>query len=165
MLDQEFSPGPDQDAAYRAALGSFCTGVTVVTAVSIDGPIAMTANSFASVSLHPAIVLWCPAKSSKRHDLFIRADRFVIHVLAEDQQDLATHFARTGHDFSGIDWDVDDYGVPTLNGCLARFACQLRAVHESGDHSIILGDVRTVFYRSGNGLIFERGRYGRMAQI
>ncbi|MEX0281721.1 MAG: flavin reductase family protein [Arenibacterium sp.] len=165
MGEESFEPTLQNRVAYRAALGGFATGVTVVTAMTENGPIAMTANSFVSVSLEPPVVLWCPAKSSRRHDVFTRTPGFMIHVMAADQQELASHFARTGDDFSITDWQPGETGLPVLPGCLTRFQCGLRAVHEGGDHSIVLGDVQQVWSRAGEGLIFKRGRYGGFAGL
>lgn len=165
MSDDTIIPGPETVAAYRSALGCFGTGVTVVTAVTDLGPLAMTANSFASVSLTPPLVLWCPAKSSQRHDAFAAADKFIIHVLAEDQFTLAQHFARQGHDFEGQSWSNSPDGQPLLNGCLARFECDRHATHDSGDHTIIVGHVRRSAHREGKGLIFKRGQYGGFLEL
>jgi flavin reductase (DIM6/NTAB) family NADH-FMN oxidoreductase RutF len=160
MTDITLTPGPDTLRAYRDALACFGTGVTVVTAQSAIGPVAMTANSFASVSLDPALVLWCPSRKSMRHDAFIAAPRFAIHIMAEDQQDTARHFARSGDDFGGIDWAPDAHGLPILSGCLARFDCRRFAVHDGGDHSIVLGEVLQASFHTGKGLLFKHGEYG-----
>lgn len=165
MPDDNLIPGPDTERAFRDALGCFGTGVTVVTTRTATGPLAITANSFASVSIEPPLVLWCPARQSERHDLFTAADRFVIHVMAEDQQATAAHFARTGHDFSGIDWAENADGLPHLAGALARFDCTRSAVHDGGDHSIILGEVHRFWHRAGSGLMFKRGQYGGFAGL
>lgn len=165
MPDTSFIPGPDTDRAYRDALGCFGTGVTVVTTQTARGPLAMTANSFTSVSIHPALVLWCPAKSSHRHTSFVTATHFAIHIMAEDQQALAVHFARNGEDFGGIDWKSGENGMPILSGCLARFECAQVNVHDAGDHSIVLGQVVKTAHRPGQGLIFKRGQYGGFAGL
>lgn len=158
-----FSPDSGDATALRRAFGRFGTGVTVVTVNTAQGPMGMTANSFASVSLDPPLVLWSPAISSKRHDSFTSAASFCIHVLGADQEDLAQRFAGQGHDFSGFDWGEDTAGVPTFAGCLARFHCNTYAVHPAGDHSLILGHVREVALREDGaaGLMFDQGRYGR----
>jgi len=160
MTETSFVPDAGNQRAYREALGCFGTGVTVVTARDAEAPVAMTANSFASVSLDPPLVLWCPARKSARHDSFTRAERFAIHVMGEDQQTLAVHFARSGIDFDGIDWQADADGVPILAGCLARFDCRRVALHEAGDHSIVVAEVLRAAYRPGKGLMFKRGQYG-----
>lgn len=160
MSDFSFKPGPGTARALRDALGCFGTGVTVVTTQTAKGPLAMTASSFSSVSLEPPLVLWCPAKASLRHADFVAADHYTIHILAQDQHDLAAHFARTGDDFDAIDWSRDDTGMPHLHGCLARFSCTRQQVYAAGDHSIIVGHVDQASYRPGTGLIFKRGEYG-----
>ena len=164
MIVRDFIPGPDTQAAYRAALGTFGTGVTVVTTRTDRGPLAMTANSFTSVSLSPPLVLWCPARASLRHDAFVAAAAFVIHVMAEDQQPLADRFSRDGEDFDGLDWRSGPSGLPVLP-CLARFECSRREVHDGGDHSIVLGEVRRAWHREGPGLLFKHGRYGAFAPV
>lgn len=163
--DTPISPVPGNEDAYREALGCFATGVTVITTMTDTGPVAMTANSFASVSLDPPLVLWCAARKSARHDLFTRAPSYAIHVMDQDQLPLAAHFARTGHDFESINWHLGQDGQPVLEGCLARFDCALQQVHDAGDHSIILGRVTQFAYRSGSGLIFKRGLYGGFADL
>ena len=160
MAQPDFVPGPETEAAYREALSAFGTGVTVVTTMTGAGPVAMTANSFASVSLDPPLVLWCPAKSSKRHAVFAAAKHYVIHIIAEDQKEIATHFARTGDDFSGVDWHQGENDLPILSGCLARFDCLRRDVHDGGDHSIVVGQVERAWHRPGLGLLYKRGKYG-----
>ncbi|TDE40861.1 flavin reductase family protein [Antarcticimicrobium sediminis] len=160
MTETRFIPGPDTARAFRDALGCFATGVTVVTTATATGPMAITASSFTSVSLDPALVLWCAAKHSLRHDSFATARRYAIHVIGEKQQPLAAHFARTGNDFSAIDWVPDAEGVPILSGCLARFDCLAEACHPGGDHSILVGRVLHAMHRPGQGLIYKRGQFG-----
>ena len=160
-----FAPGPGTTQALRRAFGRFGTGVTVVTAQSAQGPLGMTANSFVSVSLDPALVMWSAATSSKRHDAFAAADAFCIHVLGADQLPLAQHFASQGHDFTGFGWTPDAGGAPLFAGCLATFHCTAHAVYPAGDHSLILGEVRQVSERRDDmaGLLFDQGRFGRFS--
>ncbi|MBK0326671.1 flavin reductase family protein [Rhodobacteraceae bacterium F11138] len=165
MSDNSFIPGPDTELAYRDALGCFGTGVTVVTARSATGPIAMTANSFASVSLHPPMVLWSASRNSLRHDALTGATDYAIHVMAKDQQDIALHFARSGHDFSPIDWFENENGTPILRGCLARFECRRSALHVAGDHTIIVGTVLRAAREPGTGLMYKRGQYGGFLEL
>jgi flavin reductase (DIM6/NTAB) family NADH-FMN oxidoreductase RutF len=157
-----FEPTPARARELRRAFGRFGTGVTIVTTQTPQGPLGMTANSFSSISLEPALVLWSPAKSSLRHDTFVSAPHFCIHVLAASQLDLAQHFATNGHDFSVCDWREGPMGAPTLAGVLAEFHCDTHAVHPAGDHSLILGEIRHVVHcRSERpGLLFEQGRFG-----
>ncbi|EET49828.1 putative flavin reductase like domain protein [Thalassobium sp. R2A62] len=145
--------------AFRDALGAFATGVTIVTCNSSDGPVGITANSFASVSLDPALVLWSPAKSSKRFAEFNAADRFAIHVLGADQRNCCDGFTRDKGSFGDLDWSTDAHGTPLIEGCLARFNCTRHAVHEGGDHVIIVGHVHEAESRSGAPLLFHGGRF------
>jgi flavin reductase (DIM6/NTAB) family NADH-FMN oxidoreductase RutF len=157
-----FVPSPDNTRALRDAFGCFCTGVTVVTTQTRDGPLGMTANSFSSISLDPALVLWAPAKNSKRHDAFVSVTQFCIHVLSADQIDMARHFASEGKDFSPFVWDIGPTGAPRLSGCLAEFHCYTDAVHPAGDHSLVLGRVEHVVHTGFEkpGLVFAGGTFG-----
>lgn len=165
-MKSDMTPFAPQDGlALRNAFGRFGTGVTVVTTLTEHGPLGMTANSFASVSLDPPLVLWCAALRSKRHDAFAEAAQYCIHVLGEDQVPLANHFAGQGHDFSGFDWIEGPQGAPQLSGCLAAFHCTRHAVHPAGDHSMIVGRISHAAARdgSGAGLLFDQGRFGTFA--
>jgi flavin reductase (DIM6/NTAB) family NADH-FMN oxidoreductase RutF len=161
-----FDPNSQDTTDLRRAFGRFATGVTVVTVQTPDGPMGMTANSFSSVSLDPALVLWSPGIASKRHDAFAGAAQFAIHILGSDQQAQADHFATNGDGFDQFDWAAGPNGAPTLNGCLATFHCDTFAVHPAGDHSIILGQVtHAAFHPEKNApaLLFEQSRYGRFS--
>lgn len=164
MPETSFIPGADTARAYRDALGCFATGVTVVTTLTQDGPLAITVNSFTSVSIAPPLLLWCPGHSSLRHDAFVAARTFAIHVLAEDQLELAQHFARNGEGFTQDNWHKSPSGTPALSGAIARFECEHFGAHPAGDHTIVLGKVTQVTTRPGKGLVFKRGQYGGFLQ-
>lgn len=155
-----FVPGPGQERQFRNALGAFATGVTVVTAQSPIGPLGITANSFASLSMDPPLVLWSPGKFSRRFDAFVQAEHFVIHVLGAEQHDLGAHFARQGHDFDLPGVVENAQGVPVLPDCLAVFECARDVVHDAGDHAIVVGRVLAVRHRTGVPLVFHAGTYG-----
>ncbi|MDD9921344.1 MAG: flavin reductase family protein [Boseongicola sp.] len=155
-----FTPGPDTSRQFRDALSNFATGVTVVTCRGPEGPVGITANSFASLSLDPPLVLWSPARASKRFAAFEAADNYAIHVLSSSQMDVCRGFARNGTDFSAFDWETSAENVPLLNGCLARFECLRHAVHDGGDHAIIVGRVTNAAVGPGEPLIFSGGSYG-----
>lgn len=157
----DFTPGPETQRLLRDALGRFATGVTVVTTTGSDGPMAMVANSFASVSLDPALVLWSPAKSSRRYPVFAEARGFAIHVVPEDGKDICHRFARDGCNFNELDWSPGINGVPLIEGTLARFECIRHAVHDGGDHVIIVGQVTAAQLGTGAPLLFSAGQYGR----
>jgi len=159
---ERFTPGPDTHRQYRDALGSFATGVTIVTATGVNGPVGITANSFSSVSLEPPLVLWSPARASQRFEAMVAAERFAIHVLGAGEEDLAQRFARSGGDFDGLAIEWAETPAPPLldEGWIARFLCRRVAVHEAGDHAIVLGQVEEVGRREGPPLIFAGGAYG-----
>ena len=143
----------------RDALGCFATGVTVVTTMTPQGPLGMTANSFASVSLDPPLVLWSPARKSARFPAFEAAAHFAIHVLAEDQRALSDRFAREGLNFEGLDYNSGLGGAPLLPGCAARFECAHAAGHDGGDHLIVVGEIRRMTCSGTRPLIYHRGAY------
>ncbi|MES2845382.1 MAG: flavin reductase family protein [Pseudomonadota bacterium] len=157
---QGFIPDTGNTRALRDALGRFATGVVVVTIATPQGPMGFTANSFAAVSLDPALVLWSPARSSSRFALFANAPLFGIHVLAEDQADLSARFVRGGAGFDGLPTDTTPEGIPVLPGVLARFDCARHAAHDGGDHLIILGRVLRAAFGDGAPLVFSQGGYG-----
>lgn len=158
---QDFTPGEDNAHDFRSALGQYATGITIVTCQSDDKPMGITANSFASVSLDPPLVLWSPAKSSRRYQAFADAGHFAIHVLGAEQKEVCGHFARQGHGFEGLDWIRNADGVPLISGCLARFECTVFAQYDGGDHLIIVGEVQRAAKREGEALLFAHGSYGR----
>jgi flavin reductase (DIM6/NTAB) family NADH-FMN oxidoreductase RutF len=163
-MAQSFRPGPETARAFRTALGQFATGVTIVTCLDAAGPVAMTANSFASVSLDPPLVLWSPAIASSRHDAFVFARHFSIHVLHEGQMGLARDMARDGRSFAPGLWAEGPAGVPVLRDSLARFDCAHHAAHAAGDHTIVVGLVEAVLLAGGVPLVFAQGAYGRFAE-
>ena len=162
---QDFTPDGLNGRTYRDALGKFATGVTIVTCDSPVGPLGMTANSFASVSLDPPLVLWSPARASKRCAAFEAAEHFAIHVLSDDQQDHCQIFAREGGNFKDLDWSLSDQNVPLIEGCMARFQCVRHAIHDGGDHSIIVGRVVAASVQNGNPLVFSKGTFGHFAKM
>jgi 3-hydroxy-9,10-secoandrosta-1,3,5(10)-triene-9,17-dione monooxygenase reductase component len=148
-------------AEFRKALGSFATGVTIITTRGGDGaPVGLTVNSFNSVSLNPPLVLWSLAETSMSLPAFRDASHFAVHVLATDQEDLSGRFARRGHDkFSGLDVEIGAGDVPLLRGCSARFECKTQFQYQGGDHTIFVGEV-VAFSRSETApLVFHGGRY------
>jgi len=160
---ESFEPSAATTREMRNALGRFATGVTVITCASEKGPLGITANSFASVSLDPAIVLWCAAKSSKRFEAFTTATKFAIHVMSDAQEKICTGFTKTGDAFDGYQWQTCEQGVPLISDCLSRFECTQDAVHDAGDHAIILGRVHRVSTTPGNPLTFYAGGFGGFA--
>jgi flavin reductase (DIM6/NTAB) family NADH-FMN oxidoreductase RutF len=165
MHPAEFAPGPATTRALRDALGCFATGVTLITIDSAEGPMGFAANSFASVSLDPALVLWSPARASRRFPHYLAARHYAIHVLPIDAQDLLARFARDGAGFDGLDVTRNAEGVPVLDRAVARFDCRQHAVHEGGDHMIIIGEVMRASHRGGDALMFHQGQYGGFSPL
>ena len=153
------SPG-DTARAFRDTLGRFATGVTLITTQAPQGPVGFVANSFASVSLDPPLVLWSPAKASARFPLFRDARHYAIHVLAVTQFDLIARFSRQGAGFDGLAHGRNAQGAPVVEGALARFDCEQVATHDGGDHLIILGRVLGFGLQEGAPLVFSQGAYG-----
>lgn len=150
--------------ALRHALGSFATGVAVVTALGPDGPHGLTVNSFASVSLDPPLALWSLDRRSHSLRAFETAPSFAVHVLGRHQAALARLFARPGADrFAGMTLGVGLDGVPLLPDSVATFECVRVAAHDGGDHVVFVG--RIARYRSDERppLVFSRGRFGGFA--
>ena len=154
----------DPARALRDAFGRFVTGVTVVTTIGPDGPVGITANSFTSVSLDPPLLLWCPAKGSRRYPIFRDAPHFAIHILSDDQEWICGNFAQKGATFDAVDWAPNDHGIPAIPGSLARFDCERHAAHDAGDHEIIIGRIVSAHAAEGTPLVFSSGRYGRFTE-
>jgi 3-hydroxy-9,10-secoandrosta-1,3,5(10)-triene-9,17-dione monooxygenase reductase component len=157
---------PIDTVQLRRALGSFVTGVTVVTTVTASGePVGLTVNSFNAVSLSPPLVLWSLALSAASFGAFEHAPHFAVNVLAQDQRALAERFARTGSDkFTGIAWRAGNGGLPLLEGSVAHFVCRTAMRYPGGDHVILIGEVLEHEHSERAPLVYARGRYAQIAQ-
>ena len=147
---------------FRAALGMFATGVTIVTARDADGaPVGLTANSFNSVSLTPPLVLWSLARSAGSMPAFERGSHYAINILAADQHALAQRFASKSDDrFVDLAFSAGAGGAPAIEGAAAVFECFNRSRYEEGDDVIFVGEVERCNWRAGaQPLIFHGGRY------
>ena len=148
---------------FRDVLGRFCTGVTVVTSMSGERPVGMTCQSFTSVSLDPPLVLFCPAKTSRAWPQMHRAGFFCVNLLSHDQLELSDAFARKGVDkFAGVSWRPSATGAPLLDGVLGWVDCTIYAVHEAGDHYVVIGRVMDLGVEEApHPLLFYKGQYAR----
>jgi flavin reductase (DIM6/NTAB) family NADH-FMN oxidoreductase RutF len=147
---------------FRAALGMFATGVTIVTARGVDGaPVGLTANSFNSVSLTPPLVLWSLSRRAGSMAAFSAGSHYAINILAADQRALAERFASRHADrFAGVAWHAGTAGAPVIEGAVAVFECFNRSRYQEGDHVIFVGEVERCEHRAGaQPLIFHGGRY------
>ena len=155
------------DRDFRDALSRFASGVTVVTGVRPDGGLAgVTASAFTSVSLRPPLIAVCLDKATACIEAFTHGSHFAIHVLGERQKALSVHFARRSLDkFRTIDYRLSRQGCPLLEGGLAIIECSRAAVHDAGDHFLILGKVETL-NTAANGvpLLHFRGDYYGLAE-
>ena len=149
-------------AALRRALGLFATGVTVVTTLTDDGrPVGITASSFNTVSLDPALVLWSLSRRSPHAGSFRPGRPFGVNVLAGDQTSLCQRFGQPGADkFAGLVTTPGVGGVPMLPGAAAQFECVGFAEHPGGDHVIVVGQVLRLRWRDTAPMVFCRGRLG-----
>jgi 3-hydroxy-9,10-secoandrosta-1,3,5(10)-triene-9,17-dione monooxygenase reductase component len=157
---------PADGRAFRNALGSFTTGVTIVTARDRSGAdVGLTANSFNSVSLDPPMVLWSLGRKSTNLDAFLAAEHFAVHILAADQDRLSTLFATSGADkFAGLALSRGHGGVPLIGGCSACFECRTAYRYEGGDHVIFVGEVLSFEHSDRPPLVFHGGRYATVAR-
>lgn len=169
--DHETLPFGSEEASgdtrhLRDVLSRFASGVVVVSAIGDQGPVGLTCQSFASLSLDPPLVLFCPSKASRAWPQIQRSGRFCVNVLADNQAWLSEQFAARGADkFAGVDWRSSAAtGSPLIAGTLGYLDCTLVDVHDGGDHLVVigavldLGDVHPA--GSEHGLTFYRGRYG-----
>ena len=152
----------------RGVMGKFATGITVVTAGQTP-PRGMTANSFTSVSLQPALVLVCVLREAAMHDVILDCDSFAVSVLSAHQEEVARHFANHRRQRGEAEFEVVDStpgkqtGAPILADALAWLECRLAAVYDGGDHSIFLGEVLDMGHGSdGDALLFYGGNFHRL---
>lgn len=152
--------------AFRDALSCFPTGVVVVTAGAEDAHMGITVNSFASVSLDPPLVLWCMDRRSGRYETFTTSPNFTISVLSDDHREVSARLATPGeHSLLDLKLERTDCGPPGLADALAVFECAREAVHDAGDHAIIVGRVlRFRFRQDGDPLVFYRGAYRTLTE-
>ena len=145
----------------RDAYGSFMSGVTVVTAYTPDNtPVGFTANSFASVSLDPPLLLVCPSRELNCFDVFNQCTQFAVSVLAEDQREVSNIFASTSNDrFAQVRWFRDSKGNPVISDAAAVFSCDVSARHDGGDHIILVGEVQDYSMTNKLGLGYSAGSY------
>jgi flavin reductase (DIM6/NTAB) family NADH-FMN oxidoreductase RutF len=153
---------------FRNALGSFATGVTVVTSLGPEGePLGFTANSFNSVSLDPPLVLFSLDRGAYSLKAFEAAGVFAINVLSETQEALSVAFARPreGDKWQGVRFESWGTGSPILLDALASFDCETTSTHDGGDHVIFVGRVlRLRIAEHGRPLLYFRGAYRQIAE-
>jgi flavin reductase (DIM6/NTAB) family NADH-FMN oxidoreductase RutF len=154
---------PIDDAQFKAALSHFASGVTVVTTEHEGKRYGMTVASFASLSLHPPLVLVCVEKSVKTHDAIAAAGKFGVSILAQEQTEVSAKFASRSDDkFAGVDVTSGELGVPLIANALTTLECMLRETLPGGDHTIYVGEVVDAQTREGIPLLYFRSGYREM---
>jgi 4-nitrophenol 2-monooxygenase / 4-nitrocatechol 4-monooxygenase, reductase component len=148
------------DAQFKLAMSHFASGVTVVT-TELDGrPYGLTVSSFASLSLHPPLVLVCIEKAVKSHDAIAASKKFGVSILAAEQADVSTRFAsRSDEKFAGLTIRRGETGLPLIDDALCTVECAVRAQLPGGDHSIFVGEVLATHAREGAPLVYFRSGY------
>ncbi|MGO2449387.1 flavin reductase family protein [Pseudomonas taetrolens] len=156
-------------AIYKQVMGSFPSGVTVITTLDDDGQVVgLTASAFSSLSMDPALVLFCPNYSSDSYPVLIKNKRFAIHVLSGGQQNEAYAFARKGKDKAqGLEWTLSALGNPILANATAVIECELWREYEGGDHAIMVGSVKNLIVpRHNTGpLVYCHGKMGALPAL
>lgn len=146
---------------FRQTCAQFATGITVVTTIDSHGhPHGMTVNSFSSVSLDPPLVLVSIDLRNAILGHFISTEWFAINILAEHQEPLSRRFSSAAENrFVDVDWTAGASGVPLLNGVLAHLVCSVVRTFEAGDHTVLIGEVRTATCNEGKPLIYFNSEY------
>jgi len=151
-------------SAFRAVLGRFATGVTVVTAVDRrKRDVGMTVSALSSVSLEPPLVLICIAHDASIYNSLSKATHFIANILCEGQEAVARRFAERGTNrFDGIGYDRGQNGAAVLLETLGYIECEVVARHEAGDHDVIIGEVEVAVANEGKPLLYYRGGYAQL---
>jgi flavin reductase (DIM6/NTAB) family NADH-FMN oxidoreductase RutF len=153
-------PGVDPPL-FRALLGRFATGVSVLTTRGPDGrPVGMTASAVASVSLEPPLVLVCVDRRHDMHTALGAGQGFVLNVLAADQEALSRRFAADDEErFAGVGFVESEAGLPVLNGTVASIECEQHTSFPAGDHTVFIGTVTGGSVTDRPPLLYYRGGY------
>jgi flavin reductase (DIM6/NTAB) family NADH-FMN oxidoreductase RutF len=164
-MSHHYVSGPFDPRAFRNALGTFATGIAVVTTRGPDGVAqGLTVNSFNSVSLDPPLIVWSLAKHLPVRPAFEACEHYAVNILAEDQQWLSQRFAsREADKFAGVAVEPGLGDVPLLLGCCARFECRNTQRHLGGDHIVFLSEVLRFDRDDRDPLLFHGGAYRRLA--
>lgn len=166
-LEDAVNDGIDP-AFMRSVMGSFCSGVVVVTALATETaePLGFTCQSFASLSLDPPLISFCPSRTSKTWPKIRKVGTFAINILADDHGEVSRSFARSGSDkYEGMDWASAPLGSPLIKGAAAWIECSLQDEFDAGDHTIVIGRVLSLDHDTDRApLLFHRGQYGKLAE-
>jgi flavin reductase (DIM6/NTAB) family NADH-FMN oxidoreductase RutF len=146
---------------FRAVLGHFASGVTLITAVEGGDPAGLTCQSFFSLSLDPPLIAVAPSRTSTSWPKVAAAGQLCVNILSAEQEALARTFSHSGADkFAGVGWSPGSNGAPRLHGALAWIDCSVHEVHDAGDHFLVVGLVEALESVAGHPLLFYRGGFG-----
>ena len=147
-------------SSLKKSLSMFSTGITVVTTVDKNkDPIGMTVNSFASVSLCPALVLWSIDKTQPSYDTFLKSDGYAVNILTKNQENFCSLFSSPVEDkFKNLEWELSDDGHPIIKNTLAWFNCVKWKDYDGGDHQILVGEVKSYNYIEDEPLLYWNGK-------
>lgn len=152
----------DQDA-FRAVLGRFASGVTIVTVLGANGrDYGMTVSAFSSVSLEPPLVMVCIGEEASLKPMIAEATHYGVSILASDQEPLSRRFAAHGERFDGIGFTRGENGMALIDGALAFMECRIVARHRAGDHTIVVGEVEAASVEDARPLLYYRGGYAQL---
>ena len=159
MSDEPNSAPSIDPALFRAVLGRWASGVTVITALDGGEPVGMAASSFTSLSLDPPLVLFCAAHNASAWPRIQRTRSFCVNILSTDQELVSRQMAGKGDRFADISWRAEVTGSPIIDGVLGWIDCRIDAQHEGGDHMIVVGRVEAMGFTEGSPLMYYRGGY------
>ena len=148
--------------AFRAVLGRFASGVTVVTTHENERDHGMTVSAFSSVSLDPPLVMVCIGDDASLRPVVERAEYFGVSILAAAQEALSRRFAAHVNRFDGIGFTRGEHGAAMLDGALAWLECRVAARHQAGDHLIVVGEVESAGAADERPLLYYRGGYAQL---
>ena len=152
----------DQDA-FRAVLGRFASGVTIVTVLGANGrDYGMTVSAFSSVSLEPPLVMVCIGEEASLKPMIAQATHYGVSILASDQEPLSRRFAAHGERFDGVGFTRGENGMALIDGALAFMECRIVARHPAGDHTIVIGEVEAASVEDARPLLYYRGGYAQL---
>ncbi len=160
---------PPDPADFRRVIGRFATGITVVTTVADGVDHAMTMNAFTSVSLDPLLVLFCVEKKARFHKVVLDQDTWAVSILGADSEAASSWFATRGRPWEDQmrGWPVhrgELTGAPILAEAIGALECRTHAVHDAGDHTVVIGEVLSVATPADRGpLLYYQGAYRRLA--
>lgn len=151
-----------KETLFKEVMGNYPTGVTVVTTADEQGtPLGLTVNSFASVSLDPMLILWSIDKRVSSYEPFVKAGKFAVHILSQEQGDICSLFATRGIDrFNHCQWESSENQLPIIAETAAVLQCNTFKTVEAGDHTILIGEVINIENHRKDPLLYHKRNFG-----